>query len=109
MPIELSRKSPVARVLDDAAELAESKFAQYGNVYDQVGEMMTIMYPNGMQISNSKQATLYSVITWILCKLCRYATSKSPAAQEDSLKDLVVYAAMAYAVYKTKQENTNAD
>lgn len=101
--------SPIASVLHDAGNLAEEKFKQYGNVYDQVGEMMMILFPNGMHATTAKEATMYSVITWILCKLCRYATSPGEEAKLDSLRDALVYAAMAYTVYTNKKENADGN
>lgn len=92
--------SPIARALDDAAVLAESKNKEYGNTYDQTGQVMYIIFgQKQFEFIGPKAYSLYSVLTWIVGKLCRFATAKSEEARKDSLRDLVVYSAMAYHIY----------
>lgn len=99
--------SPIARVLDDAATLAENKYTEYGNTYEQTGQVMHIIFGQTNELVGPTAYSLYSVITWIIGKLCRFATAKSEEARVDSLRDLVVYAAMAYHIYTG--EHNNAD
>lgn len=102
-------QSPVAKVLQEMSELAEAKFQTYGNTYEQVGELMKILYPHGVYLETAADIAFYSILTWVLGKLCRYATSLDPAARLDSLKDMTVYAAMAYTLYKKVQEEETKD
>lgn len=104
-------QSPVAKVLQEMSELAEAKFHTYGNTYEQVGELMKILYPSGICLETAPDAAFYSILTWVLGKLCRYATSSDPEARLDSLRDLTVYSAMAYTLYKQvlEEEKTNAE
>lgn len=97
-------QSPVAKVLQEMSELAEAKFQTYGNTYEQVGELMKILYPRGVCLETAADTAFYSILTWVLGKLCRYATSGDPEARMDSLRDLTVYSAMAYTLYKKVQE-----
>lgn len=92
--------SPIARALNEAASLAESKNKEYGNTYEQTGEVMYLIFGHRpYEFIGPKSYSLYSVLTWIVGKLCRFATAKSEQARIDSLRDLVVYSAMAYHVY----------
>lgn len=100
-------ESPVAKVLKEASDVAESKYALYGNTYDQTGEIMHILWPKGVDMIGPTSYTFYSVVTWIVGKLCRFATAKTYESRLDSLKDLVVYAAMAYEIYKRGDTNAN--
>lgn len=100
--------SPIARALAEAASLAESKNKEYGNTYDQTGLVMYIIFGSrSYEFIGPKAYSLYSVLTWIVGKLCRFATAKSEEARKDSLRDLVVYAAMAYHIYTGGTDDEN--
>lgn len=94
-------ESPIADVLAKSAELAEAKFQEYGNTYMKTGRIMDeLFHDESPQFVGSASFALYSVLTWIVGKLCRFATAKTHEARLDSLRDLVVYSAMAYSIYK---------
>lgn len=97
---EVIETSPLAKILNESAELAQKKFESYGNTYDVTGEIINKLWPGGINILGPSSASLYSVVTWIVGKLCRFATAHTYEARLDSLRDLVVYAAMAYEIYK---------
>ena len=97
---EIIKTSPLASILNESAELAQKKFEAYGNTYDLTGEIISKLWPDGINIVGPCGASLYSVITWIVGKLCRFAKARTHEARLDSLRDLVVYAAMAYEIYK---------
>lgn len=104
----MSYESPVASTLQESAELAESKYKEYGNTYMQTGRIMAEMFRyTDFQLNGPTSFALYSVITWIVGKLCRFATATTHEARLDSLRDLVVYAAMAYSIYKGEPHDEN--
>ena len=94
-------ESPIADILAHSAELAEDKYQEYGNTYMKTGRIMhELFHDKSIQLVGPVSFALYSVLTWIVGKLCRFATAKTHEARLDSLRDLVVYAAMAYSIYK---------
>ena len=99
--------SPLAKTLYESAELAQEKFESYGNTHDLTGEIISKLWPGGINIVGPNSASLYSVITWIVGKLCRFATAHTHESRLDSLRDLVVYAAMAYEIYKRGDTHEN--
>lgn len=101
-------ESPIADTLAESADLAEYKFQEYGNTYMKTGTIMSELFKdNSPALVGPSSYALYSVLTWIVGKLCRFATAHTREARLDSLRDLVVYSAMAYSIYKGEPNDEN--
>jgi hypothetical protein len=73
---------------EDVGALVDSRNIAYGNSFTKSGEILMILYPNGVKPEDYK--TLL-VITRILDKLFRIATDKN-AFGEEPWKDIAGYA-----------------
>lgn len=82
----------------DAAKLVEEKQKAYGDSFSKSGDVLKILYPNGVQ---PEQYTDLLTITRILDKLFRVATSKD-AFGESPWADVLGYALLA--VQRSKKE-----
>lgn len=75
----------------EVAALVSEKHIAYGNSFGKAGDILKILYPNGVAID---QYTDMLTIIRMLDKLFRIATSKN-AFQEDPFKDLLGYCLLA--------------
>lgn len=77
-------------------KLNEEKQEAYGNTYEEVGRIMSILFPEGVPEGTLAFIRMH-LIGWIVGKLCRYAVSiRRGHDVDDSLKDLIAYAALLY-------------
>lgn len=87
-------------VYEGMIKLNEEKQEAYGNTYEAVGQIMAILFPEG--IPGSSQAFIrMHLVGWIVGKLCRYVVSiRRGHPVDDSLKDLMAYAGLLYCEEK---------
>lgn len=88
------------QLYQDLTDLNEQKQGSYGNTYEAVGQIMAILFPEG--IPGSSQAFIrMHLVGWIVGKLCRYVVSiRRGHPVDDSLKDLMAYAGLLYCEEK---------
>ena len=72
----------------EIGELVESKNKAYGSAFEKSGQILKVLYPNGIQ---PEQFTDMLAIVRILDKLFRIATNKN-AFNEEPFKDIAGYA-----------------
>lgn len=84
-----------ADLLRDAAALFEERNADYGNNYERMGAILMAIFPDGIPaIITVEDANRLNLMIDCLGKLSRYAHNFSRGGHLDSVRDLVVYAAM---------------
>lgn len=103
--IEDKKISPIAFELRELSQLAQKKYETYGNTYELEGEIMNLLFPEGLTLNSKEAHSYYGILTWIIGKLCRCAHSKDPYAIIDSLRDMAVYSTMAAVVYQKGHQN----
>lgn len=85
--------SGVGKALNDAADVFEERNLVYADAYLKVGEILRELFPQGVSLVTAEDHNRYHLLVLIIVKLTRYAPNWS-TGHEDSLKDIMVYAAM---------------
>lgn len=86
------------QILLELSEFFKTKNALYGSTYLQFGEIMTIMFPNGMVLKTAEDFNRFSLINHIMNKIMRSSALFHEGGSSDSNRDLAVYAAMLEAI-----------
>jgi len=92
----------VATKLESLVKLYEERNKTYGNDYHENGRLMEALFPNGIKLDTPNDFNRYSVLVHIVTKIGRYVRSFENGGHEDSLNDLIVYAAMLLELDKTE-------
>lgn len=90
-------KHPVTGALHQAAQVFEDRNAVYSNAYLKVGPIMQALFPAGMKLETPEDHTRYHLLMLIVVKLTRYSASWE-TGHEDSMSDVMTYAAMLQAL-----------
>lgn len=86
----------VEKSMLESAKVYADRQIQYGDSYKLVGQIMSILFPEGMNGGILSHTRLH-LVGWMVGKLCRYAISvRHKQCTDDSLKDLAVYAMMLH-------------
>lgn len=88
----------VSDALREAAELYDSRNAQYKDGYKRIGDAMKALFPDGLHIVEASDHTIYHLFQLALIKMMRLASTNFGSV--DSARDLIVYAAMLEEVIK---------
>lgn len=80
--------------LVEAIEIHEQHGAVYRNHYNEIGEVLAAMFPDGLKLCGAIEMARFSTFLQCTNKLSRYAKQFSKGGHEDSARDLIVYAAM---------------
>lgn len=88
-------------IASEIADLVTSKQAAYGNSFGLSGNIMAILYPNGVRVDQLDDALC---IVRIVDKLFRIATAKD-ALGEDPYKDIAGYALLGASRMPSKANN----
>lgn len=83
-----------ADVLRRAADLYESKTAEYGNSFILVGRVMSALFPNGIELKTEEDFRRHHLLEWSVGKLVRYCQLWEKGGHVDSIEDEIVYLAM---------------
>jgi hypothetical protein len=85
----------VADILRNMAGTFEVKNAQYGNNAIKVGDVLKVLFPNGLKLQTAADQRHWHLFTLLVVKLTRYVNCNMK--HKDSIHDLAVYAAMLEA------------
>ena len=85
------KKKTFKEIASDIGELVEKKNEAYGSAFENSGQILKILYPNG--ISTEQYSDMLATVR-ILDKLFRIATNKT-AFSEEPYKDIAGYALLA--------------
>ena len=77
--------------LEDALHTFKQRNKQYGDNYLTHGQVMTALFPDGVQLKTVEDYNRFGVINMIVAELTRYSQNW-PKTHQDSLHDLGVYA-----------------
>ena len=92
----------VPDLLNSAAELYRERNKMYGDNYKRFGEIMHLLFPNGLTLSSSEAQNRFGIFVQVTSKLTRYAELFAKAGQSekidktlaDCLDDTSVYSMM---------------
>ena len=84
----------VVKELKASAATYESKNDEYGDAYKRHGQIMEILFPNGVVLDNSLDYNRYSIFNMIVGKAVRYSGNFETGGHQDSMRDIQVYSAM---------------
>lgn len=87
----------------EIGKLVDEKNKNYGNSFNEVGEFMKLLYPNGI---SPDQYTDVLCVVRIFDKLKRIATNKN-AYNENPFKDLMGYALLGLMKDLDESQNNN--
>ena len=88
------KPNTVPQYLLEAADLYKTKNTLYGDSYKKTGELLEILFPEGIELKTAEDFNRFSVFTLILGKITRYSNHWDNTDVEDTLSDLSVYAMM---------------
>ena len=83
-------------ILAQAAVTYKERNTLYGSNYLNVGVAMKGFFPNGIKLETPNDHVRFHLFCWIVGKLTRYA-NQWQTGHQDSIHDVVVYAAMLEA------------
>jgi hypothetical protein len=92
------------KILEDMAATYRERNATYGNNCTKVGQILAILYPDGMQLKTADDFTRWHLVDWMVGKLTRFACGN----HLDSIHDLAVYAAMVEGWLKHEEDKRNS-
>ena len=84
------------KILEEAAKTYRERNTMYGSNYLNVGTAMNGFFPNGIELKTPNDHVRFHIFCWIVGKLSRYANQWATGHQ-DSIHDVIVYAAMLEA------------
>lgn len=87
----MSNNNKYAAAALEVAELVARKQEAYGDAFTRSGEVLKILYPNGVSVDNYQELL---TVTRILDKLFRISTNND-SFNEDPWKDILGYALLA--------------
>ncbi len=85
-----------ADILAEAASTFREKNALYKDNAENVGKVLAAMFPDGINLKTPADHKMYHLITMVVGKLTRFANSG--LTHQDSIRDLVVYAALVESI-----------
>lgn len=93
------------KIASELGALLKRKNEAYGNSFERAGQIVEILFPDG--ITPSQYQDLLTIVR-ILDKLFRIATEKE-AFSEDPWKDIAGYALLSLASEESKHEYKDSD
>ena len=97
----------VEEILEQAKQTFKDKGKEYGHTYENFANVISALFPDGIYIipGEENKTNKIGIIFMIVHKIMRYCNSM-PDGHNDSLKDIIVYAAMMEEI-DTKNDNNN--
>jgi len=84
-------QSNLQNKMQNALNTAKERGEQYGHSYLTHGEVVKVLFPEGIRLKTKKDFNRYGALNLIVTKLIRYCNSWDKPHQ-DSIHDLGVYA-----------------
>jgi len=97
-----------SKIIQEMHETFKQRGEVYGDNYKQVGEVMKVLFPDGIILNSVMDFNTYSIFDLITVKLTRFAQSKMKHI--DSIHDIAVYCAMLESLirnYNQKKDEGN--
>lgn len=80
------------KILEAMAQTFKEKNTKYKDNYLAVGQILSILFPEGITLITEEDFIQHHFIDWMIGKLTRFA--KTDCQDADSIHDMAVYAAM---------------
>lgn len=96
-----------AAILTQAADTFRERNAMYKDNALVVGKVMTALFPNGVKLESPEDFHVWHLFELLIVKLTRY--TNSGLRHEDSIHDLMVYAAMLEPLIETHKIVINGE
>lgn len=101
-PLQTRKRQKPDEILQREAETYRKKNADYGDSWKKQGEILNVMFPNGVTLKGEEQFTQFFLFVRCLDKMNRIANLQFVAKEsliksetlQDTWEDLSVYAAM---------------
>ena len=90
----MSKEKYVVAELMKAAETYKERNAIYKDSYKIRGQIMEILFPDGIQLKTAKDYNRFGMFTGVMTKMMRYAAQMQDGGHYDSAHDAAVYAMM---------------
>ena len=88
----------VPEALAKLGEIYAERNAVYGDDYLHHGELMVILFPEGLTLKTVEDFNRYALLKDIMTKVARYMPNFTRGGHKDSLDDLSVYAQMLQSI-----------
>lgn len=92
-------RKDAADTLEQAAALWRQRNKEYGDNYNNVGRVLTAMFPDGLHLKTEQEFIRAHLLFLMVMKMTRY----NSATHKDSLLDLSVYGAMLLNVIEENE------
>ena len=79
-------------ILVEMGETCRERNKVYGDNYKRVGEVMSVLFPDGVELKTVEDYNIWHLFELMIVKLTRFTNSN--LTHEDSIHDAAVYAAM---------------
>jgi len=73
----------------DVVKVVEEKNREYGSAFQKVGEILSILFPNGIPTNKYHDA---AILIRVLDKVCRIANTNDKGVKKDAWLDICGYA-----------------
>lgn len=90
--------------LQSAMETFEERYRTYGPGWEQYGDLMIAMFPDGLKLETREDFNRFGALSMLLSKMTRYCKSFEEGGHKDSAHDMQPYAAMLSILTKGEQE-----
>ena len=78
---------------DKLREIKQDRSQAYGPAYIRQGDIMSAMFPEGLELKTQEEHVRYGLLGMIVSKLTRFANAFAEGHQ-DSLRDMAIYCTM---------------
>src|SRR5262245_10000415 len=85
------------RLLQKALDTFQDRGAIYRDNHQRLGALMDALFPQGVILKSADDHERFALISLLLVKLSRYAVEWNNGGHQDSIHDIIVYAAMLEA------------
>ena len=95
--------------LEDALHTFKQRNKQYGDNYLTHGQVMTALFPDGVQLKTVEDWNRFGIVNMIVAKMTRYAQNWPNVSEStiDSVHDMGVYSFMLEALDSNKLGNSD--
>ncbi len=87
-------------ILVEMGETFRERNKVYGDNYKRVGEVMSVLFPDGVELKTVEDYNIWHLFELMIVKLTRFTNSN--LTHEDSIHDAAVYAAMVESLINRK-------
>ena len=100
-------KTPdISPVFDRLRQIYLERRSAYGDSYFTFGEMMNVLFPEGINLKGRDHFMIFGLLVHVLTKMARFTCKMPDEAHSDSLQDMAVYALLIDGVANMPLEAT---